>query len=469
MKSMVSFHHDCPLLDGPTAKRVHRDARVKRFGAKLAPNSVAIIVANPERTRSRDTEFTYRQNSDILYLNGFQEPDSVLVVTKLRGKQQVILFVRPKDREREIWTGVRAGVEGARKQYGADVAYTIDQFDEKIGELLREADTVYYRFGVNEHFDEKFRKIWEPQQKPLRNYEEILHEMRLFKSADELELMRHAAAVSAEAHRQAMLATRPGMKEYQVQAVLEYVFRYHGANYQAYGSIVAAGNNAVILHYTSNDDTIENGDLLLVDAACEYGSVSGGYASDITRCWPANGKFTEAQREIYQLVLAAQEAALRCIKPGIPLARVHQTASRVMRRGLIKLGILPAAASAHNTRGKKKAGEGDAKPLSLDDFFMHGTSHWMGLDVHDVGKYATSDGTRTDRGRGKRRVLQPGMVFTVEPGLYFDKNDTRVPEKYRGIGVRIEDDVVVTADGCENLTAAVPKHPDAIEGLMAQR
>jgi Xaa-Pro aminopeptidase len=466
MKSMVSSHHDCPLLDAPQAKQSNRAARLRRFADKMAPNSVAIIVANPERTRSADTEFTYRQNSDILYLNGFPEPESVLVVSKLGRKPQLLMFVRPKDREREVWTGIRAGVEGARKTFGADHAYTIDQFDGEIGKLLGEAERVYYRFGVNEEFDEKFRKVWEPKQIPLHNYADIVHEMRLFKSADELELMRHAAAISAEAHRQAMLATRPGMKEFQLQAVLEYVFRYHGAAYVAYGSIVAGGNNAVILHYTSNDDTIRNGDLLLIDAACEYGSVSGGYASDITRCWPANGKFSEAQREIYQLVLDAQEAAIKVIKPGIPLARVHQTAARVMRRGLIKLGILPATASAH--AGRKKAAEGE-KPLALDSFFMHGTSHWMGLDVHDVGKYATSDGTRTDRGRGKRRLLEPGMVFTVEPGLYFDKNDTRVPEKYRGIGVRIEDDVVVTKDGCENLTAGVPKHPDAIEALMAQR
>jgi Xaa-Pro aminopeptidase len=469
MKPMVSSHNDCPLLDAPKVKRMKRDDRIARFAKQMAPNSVAIIVANPEQTRSNDTEFSYRQNSDILYLNGFPEPESALVIAKSRGKIQTIMFVRPKDRAREIWTGIRHGVEGAKKTFGADVAHPVSDFDKEVGSLIADADTVYYRFGVNQEFDERFRKLWEPRQKPLVNYADILHEMRLFKGEDELAVMRHAAAISAEAHRQAMLATRPGLKEYQVQAVLEYVFRFHGAAYAAYGSIVAGGNNAVVLHYTNNDQTIENGDLILVDAACEYGGVAGGYASDITRCWPANGKFTPAQREIYELVLKAQEAAIRCIKPGIPLARVHQTAERVMRNGLIKLGILPATATKHNTRKKKASGEGGDKQLTLGDFFMHGTSHWMGLDVHDVGKYATSDGTRTDKGRGKRRVLQPGMVFTVEPGLYFDKNDTRVPEQYRGIGVRIEDDVVVTKDGCENLTAGVPKHPDAIEALMAQR
>lgn len=467
--NMVNLHGDCPLLNGPKPKKLDMRSRLDRFWAKMAPDSVAILVSNPERTRSHDTEYAYRQSSDLLYLNGFPEPESVLVVCKLSGRnsKRRVMFVRPKDRVREIWTGIRAGVEGATRDYLADQAFTVDKFDEELGKLIADAKTVYYRFGVNPEFDEQFNKVWRPTQKPLLNYEEILHEMRLFKTEDELVLMRHAAAISAEAHRQAMLATYPGVKENQVQAVLEYVFRYHGASYVAYNSIVAGGNNAVILHYNNNDQVINDGDLVLVDAACEYGGVAGGYASDITRCWPANGKFTDAQREIYQLVLDAQVAALNAVKPGVPLAHIHQTASRVIRRGLIRLGILPVTATAHAARKKQK--DDAKKPLELADFFMHGTSHWMGLDVHDVGKYATTDGTRSDKGKGKRRVLKPGMVFTIEPGLYFDKDDERVPAKYRGIGVRIEDDVVVTPDGCENLTAGVPKTVEAIEALMARR
>jgi Xaa-Pro aminopeptidase len=468
MKSMVNSHRECKLLNGPKTKQLMRAARLTRLYQQMAPNSVAIIVANPERTRSNDTEYAYRQNSDILYLNGFPEPESALVVCKLSGrnKQRLVMFVRPKDRQREIWTGIRAGVEGAKRQYGADAAFDVSQFAAEVAKLVAAADTVYYRFGVNEEFDEKFRAIWEKNQKPLSNYEDIVHEMRLFKDADELELMRHAAAISAEAHREAMRATRPGMTEGQVQAVLEFAFKFHGATSVAYNSIVAGGNNAVVLHYNNNDQPLAAGDLLLVDAACEFGTVAGGYAADITRCWPVNGKFTEAQREIYDLVLKAQEAALRAVKPGVKLAHIDDVARRVMRRGLIKLGILPATATAHASR-KKHKGAKEEQPLTLGDFFMHGTSHWLGIDVHDRGKYSVTAGN--DRRRRKERLLEPGMAFTIEPGLYFDKNDTRVPAKYRGIGVRIEDDVVVTADGCENLTAAVPKHADAIEALMAQQ
>jgi Xaa-Pro aminopeptidase len=438
-------------------------ARLNAFHARMEPNSVALIVSNPERTRSHDTEFQYRQASDMLYLNAFPEPHSMLVLCKLSGarKHSVVMFVQPKDRAREIWTGVRLGPEGAKADFLASEAYTNDQMEKLLTELMLKAQTVYYRFGINTELDEQFRKLWQPLQKPLRNPDDIVHELRLFKTGKELDLMRHACSISAEAHVEAMKSTRPGMREYQLQAVLEFMFKYHGASDSAYGSIVAGGNNAVILHYTSNRDTLKDGDLVLVDAGCEY----MGYASDITRTWPVNGKFTEAQREIYQLVLDAEQAAIKCVRPGIPLARVHQTASRVMRRGLVKLGILPKSATAHAARKKNKNAE-QPKPLQLTDFFMHGTSHWMGLDVHDVGKYMTGDGTRTDRGKGKRRKLERGMVFTVEPGLYFDAHDERVPAKYRGIGIRIEDDVLVTEHGCEVLTVAVPKSIRELEATI---
>lgn len=459
---MIKIHENGLSLNGPKPDKLNMAVRLTNFVGKLPDDSVTIIVANPERTRSHDTEHQYRQNSDILYLNGFPEPESVLILSKLGGKPKFTMLVRAKDRDQEIWTGIRAGVEGAKAGYLADEAFAVDKFEEVVGKLIKRAASVYYRFGVNEEFDEKFRKVWGNSQKPLLNYEEILHEMRLFKTEKELTLMRWASDISAEAHKQAMLAVRPGMTEYQLQAVLEFVFRFYGAAAPSYGSIVAAGNNAVVLHYTENSGVINDGDLILVDAAAEYGFVTGGYASDITRCFPANGKFSQAQREIYQVVLDAQVAAIKAARPGVPLARVHQTASRVMRKGLIKLGILPQTATAK--AGRKKGATG----LSLNDFFMHGTSHWMGLDVHDVGSYQTASGARSDRGKGKRRLLSAGMVFTVEPGLYFDKNDKRVPKQYRGIGVRIEDDIVITKDGNEVLTAGVPKTIEDIESLMAQ-
>ncbi len=455
---MHHTHTGCGRLNGPRPDRQEAARRLEEFAKRLAPNSVAIIVSNPEQTRSNDTEYKYRQSSDILYLNGFAEPQSALVVTNFGGKTRLTMLVRPKDRKQEIWTGIREGVEGARKRYGADKAYTVDRFDEVVGKLIARADHVYYKFGRNGEFDEKFRDLWQDTQKELSNPETIIHEMRLHKSEQELALMRHAAAISAEAHREAMAFCKPGLKEYQLQAILECCFTFHGAGAPAYDSIVAGGNNAVVLHYTSNRDTLEEGALVLVDAACEY----EGYASDITRTYPVNGRFSKPQAEIYNLVLKAQMAAIKAARPGVRLGKLHKIAGKVMAEGLVELGILSKSALKNGkAKGKKK--------VCLADFFMHGTSHWMGIDVHDVGSYGTADGTRSDKGKGKRRILEPGMVFTVEPGLYFDAADKRVPKRYRGIGVRIEDDVVITADGCVVLTAAVPKTIEEIEALMARR
>lgn len=453
-----------PLLQAaPKAKKVSYQRRLQHFWQELEPNSAAILVSNPERTRSNDTEHPFRQSSDIVFLNGFPEPHSVLIVTKFDSKPDVIMLVQPKDRAREVWTGIREGVEGARNNYFAREAQPVEEFDTVVGEVLAQAEKVYYRFGLNEEFDEKFRKLWQPGQKPLLNPDRILHEMRLFKDAEELKLMRYAGAVSAEAHKQAMRACKPGVTEKQLQAVLEFVFTAYGANGPAYNSIVATGNNAVILHYTRNDAVVQDGDLVLIDAACEYGTIAGGYAADITRTFPASGKFTPAQREIYQLVLDSQLAAIKAAKPGTPLIEVHQAASRVLNRGLVNLGILPKGSSI---RSKPAQTNGKKKPLELRDFFMHGTSHWLGLDVHDVGAY-DKDNPGDRRGK-KRRELQPGMIITVEPGLYFDKDDKRVPARYRGIGIRIEDDVLITKEGNEILTAAVPKSVQEIEKLMAE-
>ena len=438
--------------------------RTAEFVGKLAPNSIAIIVSNPEHTRSNDTQFEYRQSSDVLYVNGFPEAESAVVLTNIGGKSKMILFVRPKDRAQEVWTGIRVGIDGAKHQFLANEAYTFDKFAEIVGKLLAKADNVYYKFGHNEHFDKQFTAAWQEEQKPLFNPETVLHEMRLFKSEAELTIMRRSAEISAEAHIAAARRLVPGLKEYQIKATMEGHFLENGASGPAYGSIIASGNNAVILHYTSNRDTIKDGDLVLIDAACEF----EGYAADITRTFPANGKYSDAQREIYQLVLDAQLAGIRMSKPGKSLNQVHGAASKVLRAGLVKLGILPPEMGNRRNalrlyKAAKKRGDGSEKTmLMLGSFFMHGTSHWMGLDVHDVGTM----GTRS--GKGKDRKFEAGMVFTVEPGIYIDKDDKRVPAKYRGIGVRIEDDIVITADGCEVITAGVPKTIDAIEQLMAE-
>ncbi len=445
----------------PPAPRLSKKtylARLSRLWERMADNSVCILVSNPELTRSNDTHYPFRQSSEIVYLNGFPEPESVLVVSKLAGKKKVTMLVRPKNRERETWDGFRHGLEGAKK-FCASEAFSIAKFDEKIAELIALASTVYYSYGINLHFDDKFRKAFEANQKTLLSAKDIIDELRLFKSEDEMKVHRHACVISAEAHKQAMLACRPGVGENELQAVLEFVFKASGATGPAYGTIVASGNNANILHYVENSKKVRDGDLVLIDAGCEFGNINGGYAGDITRTFPANGKFSKEQKEIYQLVLDAQLAAIKLSKPGVPLNELHQEVERVLRRGLRKLGILPADASARVEAARK---EGDLS-LTMQDVYMHGTSHWLGIDVHDVGDYDPEA-----RGR-KKRVLAPGMVFTIEPGLYLRHDDKRIPAKYRGIGVRIEDDILITQDGHEVLTSAVPKSVEEIEALMAQQ
>lgn len=454
--------------------------RRKEFFRRLPAGSLAVIVTSPERTRSNDTEYQYRPSSDVLYLSNFQEAECALVFFKPKtGKDnKFIMLVRPKDRTREIWTGIRQGPVGAVEKFGADEAYDVADFEKVLRPLLTEAERVYYKFRRDPHFDDRFKSLWQDNQKDLLNPELIVHEMRLFKDAAEVELMRHAGKISAAAHCEAMRLVRPGMFEYQLQASMEAVFKFNGALYPAYTSIVGGGANAVILHYVENNCELMDGDLILIDAACEY----QGYASDITRCFPVSGKFSKAQREIYEIVLAAEKAGIAASKPGAKLEQVHEAASNVLRAGLVKLGLLPkahltaagekknmeawnkansaksASAPAGKSASKKSAA---ARPLTLFDFFMHGTSHFIGLDVHDVGTGGTRDP------RGKKRLLKPGMAFTVEPGIYISTDESRVPAEYRGIGVRIEDDVVITEKGCEVLTADVPKDVDAIEKLMA--
>lgn len=454
-----------PAARGPRFSLVDAAVRRTNFWSKLPDGSVAILVAYPERTRSRDTEYQYRQNSDIIYLTGFPEPEAVLIISKVDPKQpKVTMLVRPKDKERETWTGIRQGTEGALKNFGADESYTIDKFDEVVGKAIAAAQQVYYRFGVNQHFDDQFRKLWTPSQKPLFNPAMIINEMRLFKTESELDMMRFAGAVSASAHIRAMRHCRPGMLESELQGELEAELKKYGCSSVAYTSIVAGGNNACVLHYVENEDDIADGALVLIDAAGEF----RGYASDITRTFPANGKFSPAQAALYQIVLDAQLAAIAAVKPGIPLQEIHDLARRIMQEKLEALGVLPKAIpTATDTAAIAPEAIAAVKPLTIRDLFMHGTSHWIGIDVHDVGNMGPAGGAYNPE-KGKERILEPGMVFTIEPGLYLDANDERIPAEYRGIGVRIEDDIVVTATGSENLTAGVPKTIAEIEALMAR-
>jgi Xaa-Pro aminopeptidase len=447
----------------PTAQ--HYQSRIAKFAARLEPKSVAIIASNPEQTRSNDTEYPYRQSSDMLYLNGFDEPESVLVITNIGDQPaSVVMFVRAKDASREQWTGIRAGVEGAKSRHLAREAFTIDKFAEVMGPLIARADNVYYRAGRNDEANKFVASLLAASPRTQRNPEDILHEMRMFKTEEEIALMDEAARISAQAHCAAARRCAPGLSEYHLQATLEFVFTDNGAQAPAYGSIVANGGSGWVLHYVSNRGELKDGDMVLIDAAAEY----HGYAADITRTFPVSGKFSEPQREIYQLVLDAQLAAIAAAKPGATLAQVHQTAADTLKAGLVKLGLLPSdsgstpAPSSPAARGLLETLGVVSPAVSLSTFFPHGTSHWIGLDVHDVG----SNGTRSDR--GKDRKLEPGMCFTVEPGLYFGADDTRVPEKYRGIAVRIEDDVLITADGGRVLTAGVPKEVSEIEQLMAK-
>lgn len=463
------------VLDGlvaemPVLKPKFFAARRKQFLKRLPAKSVAVIVTNPERNRSNDTDFSFRAASDFYYLSGFVEPESVLVLVKGKRKTRYIMFVRPRDKEMEIWNGKRAGTEGAVADFGADEAHTVEKFEEVLKPLIEAAENVFYRFGRNESMDAKFRSVWGTSQKRLESPEPIIHEMRHYKTDEEIAVMHYASMISAAGHIEAMRATRPGLFEYQVQARMEAVFKYGGGAYPAYPSIVGGGKNAVILHYGENNCILQDGDLLLIDAATEV----CGYASDITRTFPVNGKFSPAQKAIYQLVLDVQKACIKEVRPGVTINEVHEIGQRIMREGLVGLGLLPAA---HITeKGENKAVKSWEKRLGADadhaktrpftvlkDFYMHWVGHLIGMDVHDVGSKAM----RTKVGKQPLRQLEAGMALTIEPGIYIAPDNMLVPEEFRGIGVRIEDDVVVTKEGRMVLTGDVPKEIVEIEALMA--
>lgn len=421
--------------------------RREQLMAKIG-NGTAIFRSAPMAVMHNDVEYNFRQDSDFFYLTGFDEPEAVAVLAPHHAEHRFILFVRPKEREKEVWTGYRCGVEGAKEIYGADEAYPITELDEKLPQYLEKADKIYYRLGRDRNFNEKVLHHW---QRLMATYPKrgtgpiaiedagvILHSMRLVKSQAELELMRQAAAISVEAHNYAQEIASPGRYEYEIQAEMERIFRLRGGTGVAYPSIVASGDNACILHYIENTRQMQDGDLLLIDAACAYGY----YNSDITRTFPVNGKFTGEQKALYDIVLAAQKQAIAQVQPGNPYSAFHDTAVRVLTEGLVELGILQGQIDDLIKEEKYKP------------FYMHRTGHWLGLDVHDVGVYQHGDSPQS---------LQPGQVLTVEPGLYIvpqtqpAEGQPAIDPRWEGIGIRIEDDVLVTETGHEILTAGVPK------------
>ncbi|MBD2162887.1 aminopeptidase P N-terminal domain-containing protein [Calothrix membranacea FACHB-236] len=427
--------------------------RRQQLMSKLG-NGTAIFRSAPMAVMHNDVEYTYRQDSDFFYLTGFNEPQAVAVLAPHHPEHQFVLFVQPKDREKEVWTGYLCGVDAAKELYGADEAYPIHELDEKLPQYLEKADRIYYHLGRDRTFNDTVLKHY---QSLLRTYPKrgtgpiaiedtgaILSAMRLHKSAAELDLMRKAAAIATEAHTHALKVTTPGRYEYEIQAEIEHIFRLRGAMGPAYPSIVASGVNACVLHYIENDRQMQDGELLLIDAGCAYGY----YNSDITRTFPVGGKFTTEQKILYEIVLEAQKKAIAQVQPGNPFNLVHDTAVRVLTEGLVEVGILKGEVD-------KLIEEEKYKP-----YYMHRTSHWLGLDVHDVGVYQHGENPQ---------ILQPGQVLTVEPGLYIVP-DTKLAEdqpqtdpRWVGIGIRIEDDVLVTSTGHEVLTAGVPKEVDEVE------
>ncbi|QJE00352.1 M24 family metallopeptidase [Massilia forsythiae] len=436
--------------------------RRARLAAQLPPGAVAVLMTAPEALRNGDSDYPYRHDSYFYYLTGFGEPESALVLVAAAGATPArsILFCREKNPEREIWDGYRHGPEGARTACGVDAAHPIADLDAQMGTLLADAPALYWATGADHAFDARVNgwvKAVRAQARSgvtapdtFRNLLPLIDEMRLVKDADEQALMLRAGVISGQAHARALRAARAGVFEYELEAELLYEFRRNGAQFPAYTPIVASGPNACVLHYNANDRRTRDGDLVLIDAGCEL----DGYAADITRTFPVNGRFTPPQRTLYELVLAAQQAAFEAIAPGRPYAAFHEAALRVLAQGMLDLGLIPAG---------KYAGVDEAIAARAHlPFYMHGTGHWLGMDVHDVGAYR--DLQLPDK---PSRLLRPGMALTVEPGIYVRPGEG-VPEQFWHIGIRIEDDVIVTDDGYRVLTATAPKTVDEIEALAGK-
>ncbi len=419
----------------------------------MGEGGIAILPAAPVRTRNRDVEYPYRQDSDFFYVTGFDEPEAVAVLVPGRKRGEFILFCRERDPEMEIWNGARSGLEGACADYGADDAFPIGDIDDILPGLLENQSRVYYAMGYYADFDQRMIG-WVNRVRTRSNagvsspaefvaLDNVLHEMRLLKSRGEVRAMTRAMEISSDAHVRAMGACRPGMTEYQIEAELSYAFTRAGSPRTAYPSIVAGGANACVLHYIENRDTLRDGDLLLIDAGAEYDY----YAADITRTFPVNGRFSKPQRALYEVVLEAQAAAIEQIKPGNHWNEPHEAAVEVLAEGLVALGLIKGRAATVIKKGRYRK------------FYVHRTGHWLGMDVHDVGDYKIG---------GEWRVFEPGMVMTVEPGLYVAAGDKQVARKWWNIGIRIEDDVLVTRDGHKVLTAGAPKSVADIEAIVGQ-
>ena len=430
----------------PAVFAARRDAYMQAIG----PDAVAIVRSLPERLRNGDAFHPFRQHSDVVYLTGFVEPDVTLILRPGAQTERVVMFVRPRDPEMEVWDGRRAGLDGVKERYGADASYAAAELPTKLWSLIANTEELHYALGHDDDMDllvakaiARLRKTEKKGHRPPRavvDPRSALHELRLHKRPEELDAMRKACVIASEAHVAAMKLGRPGVFEHELEALINYTFRKHGGAGPGYATIVGAGENATILHYIENRSAIADGDLVLIDAGCEYDH----YTSDITRTWPANGRFTAPQRKVYELVLATQKAAIAMEVPGATIDQIHDFCIRSLTEGMIALGLL--------------AGTVDERiaDASFKKFYMHGTSHWLGLDVHDVGAYMPG---------GKARPLAPGMVITVEPGLYIAADAPDVPAELRGIGIRIEDDIAITETGNEVLTAACPKEIVDLERL----
>jgi Xaa-Pro aminopeptidase len=424
-----------------------RRALLKHMGR----DSIAIVPTAPVRLRNNDVEHAYRPDSDFFYLSGFAEPESVAVLVPGRPQGEYILFVRDRDPARETWDGRRAGPAGATRDYGADHAFPITDIDEILPGLMENRAKVFYAMGTHPEFDQRVVGWVNGLRTQARNgrlpplemvaLDHVLHDMRLFKSRGEVDTMRESARVAANAHIRAMRACAPGKHEYEIAAELMHEFHRHNAAL-SYQPIVGGGDNSCILHYRENDAVLRDGDVLLVDAGCEIGC----YASDITRTYPVNGRFSPEQRELYEIVLAANHAAIEKVKPGNDWNDPHEAAVQIITQGLVKLGLLKGRVAKLIEAGAYRK------------YFMHRTGHWLGMDVHDVGDYKIGD---------EWRVLEPGMALTIEPGIYIAAGTPGAPKRYHGIGIRIEDDVVVTREGREVLTESCPKEAVEIERLVA--
>jgi len=427
--------------------------RRARLGEILGTRAALVLFSPPERLRNGDVHHKFRQDSDILYLTGFEEPGTVVVLRPGNAQASFAMFVRPRNPSEETWTGRRAGVDGARQTYGAAAAFPIDELDARLPELVSGVEELHYHIGRDPEVDDRMVRLLAKLRArerrgphaPVKIIDARLsvHEMRLFKSPAELAVQQRAADITAEAHVAAMRAARPGVHEFEIEALIDYTFRRKGGIGAGYPSIVGGGANATILHYVENNAPLRDGELLLVDAGCEV----DGFTADVTRTFPVGGRFSEPQRRVYEAVLEAQLAAIAATRPGTTLEAIHADVVTSLTRKMVELGLLAGEVPQLIESGAYKT------------YYMHRTSHWLGMDVHDVGFYSLE---------GAARTLEPGMVLTIEPGLYIAPDESKAPPEYRGIGVRIEDDLVVTADGNRVLTAATPKSVADMERLTRE-